>query len=120
LGRKVAGVTGAAGPRQPLCFQCYRLELERERSLRAAGELDTASDARFQEALPFVPVDPSRLVALKGARAGVRAVSRQGLGQFEDRRRQGQIAARHALQAIGVKRWQMADADRARALAGAV
>src|SRR5438874_2548015 len=44
-----------------LCFQCYRAELERERALRAAGDLDTASEARFQFQLPFEPVNRARL-----------------------------------------------------------
>ena len=32
----------------PLCFQCYRAELEREKALKAAGQLETASEARFR------------------------------------------------------------------------
>src|SRR5262245_36084885 len=29
-----------------LCFQCYRAELDRERAIRAAGSLNTASEER--------------------------------------------------------------------------
>src|ERR1051325_9887330 len=65
-----------AAPR-PLCFQCYRAELDRQRALRAAGELDTASEAPFQSQLPFEPVDRLRLDALKAARAGDRDARRQ-------------------------------------------
>jgi hypothetical protein len=88
--------TTSAGPR-PLCFQCYRAEIERQRALRAAGALDTASEARFQSQLPFEPIDRARLETLKAARADVR---RQTAGSYEDRRRHAQIEARHALQTI--------------------
>jgi hypothetical protein len=104
-----------------LCFQCYRAALDRERALRAAGDLDTASDARFQCQLPFEPVNTGRLGMLKVDRAGARAVMLQGAGRFVDKRRQAQIAARHALQAIaaGLKTRQMSPADRDRARAWA-
>jgi len=82
---------------RPLCFQCYRAELDRQRALRAAGDLDTASEARFQSQLPFEPIDRLRLETLKAARADVR---RQTAGGYEDRRRRAQLAARHALQTI--------------------
>src|SRR5258708_10484429 len=88
--------TASPAPR-PLCFQCYRAEIERQRALRAAGDLDTASEARFQTQLPFEPIDRARLDGLKAARADVR---RAAAGGYEDRRRQAQIEARHALQAI--------------------
>src|SRR5438045_747484 len=58
-----------SGPPRPLCFQCYRAELEREHALRAAGDLDTASDARFQFQLPFERVNRARLDMLKAGRA---------------------------------------------------
>lgn len=83
-----------------LCFQCYRLELSRERSLRAAATLDTASEERFQSQLPFEQTNRARLAALKAARADARAAARQGVGVHVDKRRQAQIAARHALQRI--------------------
>jgi hypothetical protein len=91
--------TGEAG-RKPLCFQCYRAEVERERSLKAAGELNTASVERFQSALPFEPVNVPRLEMLKAERVVARTTSGEGMGRFEDRRRRAQIAARHALQQI--------------------
>jgi hypothetical protein len=83
-----------------LCFQCYRAGIERDRALLAAGQIDTASDARFQDALPFEAVNRPRLDMLKMERAAERARMRVGAGQFVDKRRQAQIAARHALQQI--------------------
>jgi len=84
-----------------LCFQCYRAELERERALRAAASLDTASEARFQSALPFEPVNQPRLQRLRADRAAARTAAIQtGSGRFIDRQRRAQIAARHALQRI--------------------
>jgi hypothetical protein len=83
-----------------LCFQCYRAELERERGLKSAGDLDTASVERFQTALPFEPVNRARLAMLKAERTTARESMRQGVGRFVDKRRQAQIAARHTLQRI--------------------
>jgi hypothetical protein len=83
-----------------LCFQCYRAELDRDRALTAAGDLDTASVERFQTILPFEPVNRARLAMLKAERSTSRDTLRQGTGQFVDKRRQAQIAARHALQRI--------------------
>ena len=85
---------------RPLCFQCYRAELDRERAIAAAGQLDTASDARFQFQLPLEPINQSRLDSLKAARSEARTASVQGIGAYVDKRRRAQIAARHALQAI--------------------
>ena len=120
-GRQLASRRRLAA-RQPLCFQCYRLELDRERALKAAGEIDTASNARFQEALPFEPVNHVRLSMLKVERAASRVGSHGGVGQFADRRRRAQIAARHALQAIAIElhRRQAVGAERERAIAAAV
>ena len=84
-----------------LCFQCYRAELERERTLRAAGNLDTGTEERFQAQLPFEQVNRARLAALKAARAEARAAANQGIGVYVDKRRQAQIAARHALMRLG-------------------
>jgi hypothetical protein len=84
----------------PLCFQCYRAELERERALKAAGQLETASEARFQVTLPFDPVNKSRLEALKTVRASERAVLRGGNGRFTEQRHRAQIRARHMLQMV--------------------
>jgi hypothetical protein len=86
---------------RPLCFQCYRVDLERQRALQAAGQLDTASEERFQEALPFLPVDRARLHRLKAERAEARQIMHAGVGRYVDKRRHAQIAARHALQRIG-------------------
>jgi hypothetical protein len=83
-----------------LCFQCYQADLARERALKAAGDLDTATDARFQFQLPFEPLNRPRLDVLKAARAEARVASVQGLGQYVDKRRLAQIAARHALQRV--------------------
>lgn len=94
---------------QPLCFQCYRAELNRERALKAAGELDTASADRFQCALPLEPVNHARLALLKDARRDAR-VAQAAASPYIDRRRQAQINARHALQ-------RLADGLRARTAA---
>ena len=115
-----------SSPSRPLCFQCFRagldLRRERERALRAAGELDTASDARFQSQLPFEPVNRARLDTLKAARDEARARASQGIGQYADRRRAAQIAARHALQAIaaGLKARQLTPTVQAQAMAASV
>ena len=85
---------------RPLCFQCYRADLDRERAIAAAGRLDTSSDARFQYQLPLEPINQPRLDALKAARADARTASAQGIGVYADKRRRAQIAARHALQTI--------------------
>ena len=87
-------------PTRPLCFQCYRADLDRQRAIAAAGSLDTGSEARFQYQLPLEPLDRSRLDGLKAARTDARTASVQGIGAYIDKRRHAQIAARHALQAI--------------------
>jgi hypothetical protein len=83
-----------------LCFQCYRENLDRERALRAAGTINTASDARFQDQLPFEPINEGRLAMLKIERTTTRGALLQGVERFADRRRRAQMAARHALQSI--------------------
>jgi hypothetical protein len=107
-----AGRSGASPsrPSPPLCFQCYRVGLVRDRALKAAGELDTASDERFQGALPLEPVNRARLARLKLERRTARLASQSGSGRFVDRRRLAQIAARHALH-------RLANGLRARAVA---
>jgi hypothetical protein len=90
----------APGRSRPLCFQCYRADLDRERAIAAAGQLNTCSEARFQFQLPLEPVNRSRLDGLKAARAEARTASVEGIGAYVDKRRRAQIAARHALQAI--------------------
>lgn len=82
--------------RRALCFQCYRADLERDRVLKAAGNLDTASTERFQFQLPFEPVNRLRLETLKA----VRAESRAATPPYTDKRRHAQIEARHALAQI--------------------
>jgi len=93
---------GAERRQEPraLCFQCYRAELERERGIKAAGLLDTASEERFQTMLPLEPVNIQRLQMLKADREVAREAEKQGIGQFVDKRRRAQIAARHALQRV--------------------
>ena len=115
------GRSGAARRSRLLCFDCYRADLARARALKDAGDLDTASDARFQTQLPFEPVNHARLDSLKAARAEARATDRQGIGQFADKRRQAQIQARHALQTIatGLKARQLAPAVQAQSMAAA-
>jgi hypothetical protein len=100
-GARAPGRTSAS-PRRPLCFRCYRAELDRARALKAAGEIETASEARFQSALPFEPVNETRLAFLKVERMAARTATRAGAGRFADRRGLAQIAARRALQAAVV------------------
>lgn len=115
------GSSGAARRSRLLCFDCYRADLARARAFKAAGDLDTASDARFQTQLPFEPVNHARLDALKAARSDARATASQGIGQYADQRRHAQIQARHALQTIaaGLKARQLAPAAQAQVLASA-
>ena len=94
------GPSGAARRTRLLCFDCYRADLARARAIKDAGELDTASAARFQTQLPFEPVNHARLDMLKASRAEARATDSQGVGQYIDKRRRAQIQARHALQTI--------------------
>src|SRR5262249_43304770 len=103
---------------QPLCFACHRASIERERVLKAAGELNTASEARFQSTLPFEPVNRSRLARLQSERAVSRATARSGAGQYVDKRRQAQIAARHVLEriVIGLRERNATGAERDRLL----
>lgn len=96
--------------RRPLCMACFRVDRERERALLAARDLNTASEARFQTTLPFEPVNRARLNQLRAARQTARAEAQQGAGRYIDKRRQAQIAARHALQ-------RLADGLRARGIA---
>ena len=107
---------------RPLCFNCYRADLARTRAIKQAGELDTASDARFLTQLPFEPVNRARLGRLKAARAGARATASQGIGQYADTRRHAQIRARHALQSIaaGLPARQLAPGAQAQTMASAI
>jgi len=102
LKRDASRPSRRAAPSQPkpLCFQCYRAELARERALKAASEINTATEARFQCTLPFEPVNRVRLDRLRGERALARTAAQAGTGRYVDRRRHAQIEARHALQRI--------------------
>src|SRR5713101_7358519 len=60
------------GPRPALCFQCYRVSLDRGRALKRAADLDTASSERFQATLPFEPVNRPRLERLRSNRTASR------------------------------------------------
>src|SRR3954451_21356246 len=124
LKREVAtyGASGSARRSRLLCFDCYRADLARTRALKEAGELDTASDARFQSQLPFEPVNRARLDGLKVARAEARATASQGIGQYADKRRHAQIQARHALQTIaaGLKARQLTPAAQSQVFSSAV
>src|SRR5262252_1711810 len=107
---------GAVG--RTLCFQCYRADLERERAMRAAGELDTASPERFQFQLPFESVNRPRLEMLKVERAEARTAR----PMHEDKRRRAQIDARRALQQIaaGLHARHLAVGDRERLIVQAI
>ena len=87
-------------PPAPTCFQCYRVDQARERAMRTARNLHTASESRFQTTLPFEPVNRPRLDRLRAERSAARAELKTGSGRFVDKRRQAQIAARHALDRI--------------------
>jgi len=92
------GRDASAGAVKPaLCFQCYRADIDKNRKLKAAAELDTASDARFQCTLPFEPVNTSRLARLKVEREEARTKARAGAGSYIEKRHRAQIDARHAL-----------------------
>ena len=116
------GTAGVARRSRLVCFDCYRADLSRARAMKDAGELDTASDARFQTLLPFEPVNHARLDRLKAARAEARATASQGIGQYADKRRRAQIQARHALQTIaaGLEARQLTPAVQAQTMAAAI
>lgn len=108
-------------PRAVLCFQCYRADLDRERGLKAAGALDTASEGRFQTTLPFEPINRPRLERLRVERATARVAAQAGVGRYVDKRRHAQIEARHALErlAAGLKQSRAAAAEQHRAMTAA-
>jgi hypothetical protein len=120
--RAALGRGGAAGSalrqRRTLCFQCYRADLERTRALRAAGRLDTGSEARFQYVLPLEAVDKPRLERLKADRVAVLPTAPSNIAGAIDRRRRAQMAARRALQSIVAVTATLT--DRQRAIADAV
>jgi len=122
LERAEAAHAPTTARRRAICFQCYRAQLDRERELKAARDLDTASLARFQFGLPFEPVNTPRLAMLKAERATARATRQAGAGLYVDKRRRAQIAARHAFDAIaaGLEARQLVLAERDRLIAGAI
>src|SRR3954452_2620239 len=124
LKRASAGGGGSGVDRRSrlLCFRCYRAEIARASALKDAGELDTATDARFQTQLPFEPVNYARLETLKAARIEARELAKQGTGQYVDKRRGAQIQARHALQTIaaGLNARQATALAEAQAMASAI
>lgn len=115
--------TNPSNPSNPvLCFACYRTTLDHDRKLKAAGELNTASDARFQSSLPFEPINRLRLERLRSERRTARLSAQTGPGRYVDKRRQAQMAARHALEriVIGLRERNASPAERDRAISGAV
>lgn len=83
----------------PLCFACHRADLERERKLEAAAQIDTASTDRFQFVLPLPPVNQARLARLKVERRHAR-VEQARVSPYVDRRRRAQLTAQHVLQRL--------------------
>src|SRR5215471_11791658 len=108
--RKAAGA-----PARAICFECFRADRKRDEAIKAAGAFEAASEARFQDGLPFEPINRPRLERLKAERVSVRRQARVGIGRYADTRRQAQIAARHALQRIasGLASRQLAPIARA-------
>ena len=109
-------------PSHTLCFACYRAggacgPREDRESSRVAD-----SQPKSQSSLPFEPINRPRLASLKAERAAVRVALLGGPGRFEARRRQAQIAARHALQRIeaALEARHVEPATRARIMASAV
>jgi hypothetical protein len=113
---------GPALRAKTLCFQCYRTSLDRVRRLSAAANLDTASEARFQESLPFDPINRVRLKMLRAEREAARTAARVLSGGFEERRRRAQMAARQALrEAVSIRRTAaFPSAERERVVAAAI
>jgi hypothetical protein len=112
-GRLASHDMEAPGGKAALCFQCYRAGIERSRRIKAAGELNTASEARFQASLPFEPVNVSRLARLKIEREQARVAAGAGAGRYVEKRRRAQIEARHALARIfqGLKQRRLVSGD---------
>jgi hypothetical protein len=101
------GIAGRA-----LCFQCYLADINRRRAIKRAGDLNTASAARFQTTLPFEPVNRPRLEMLRVERLTARRATRATTsGMFADRRCQAQMAARHALSRIAAGIVMRGDVD---------
>src|ERR1041385_5659944 len=90
----------AGAPPRAICFECFRADRRRDDAIKAAAEFEASSEARFQDGLPFEPVNLPRLARLKSERLAVRRQARVGVARYANKRRQAQIAARHALQQI--------------------
>ena len=118
LASATAATAGKGAIRQPLCFLCYRADLDRDRALKAAANLDTGSSERFQAQLPFEVVDHGRLARLKSERASARVST----ARYDSDRRRAQIDARHALEhvAAGLRARGLQGADRDRVIFQAV
>ena len=115
----------AGAPPRAICFECHRADRRREAAIAAAGQFEpspAAIESRFQVGLPFEPVHLARLERLKAERADARRQAGAGAGQSVDKRRQAQIAARHALQqvALGLAARRIEPLARMRAAAAAV
>lgn len=119
--RREEGPDASRRGRPALCFQCYRFELERNRKLKAASELNTASEARFQTTLPFEAVNTPRLARLRIERQAARIQAREGAGLYVEKRVRAQVQARHALARIlqGLRERRLVDLPAARTAAGA-
>ena len=97
--RRAAGALPRA-----ICFECHRADRRREAAIKAAGEFESSPEGtvtRLQDGLPFEPVNLPRLEQLKAERDVARRQARAGVGQYVDKRRQAQIAARHAMERLG-------------------
>src|SRR5215471_4759407 len=81
--RKAAGA-----PPRAICFECFRADRRRDEAIVAAGAFEAVSEARFQDGLPFEPVNRPRLARLKAERMRARRQTRVGVGLYVDRRRQ--------------------------------
>ena len=90
--RKAAGA-----PARAICFECYRADRRRDEAITAASQFESNSEARWQDGLPFEPVNFPRLQRLKAERLAVRRQASVGMGRYAEKRRHAQIAARHAL-----------------------
>jgi len=86
------------------------------------GAPRAVENVRWQWLLPFEPVNKPRLERLKAERAVARATIHVDAGRYADKRRQAQIAARHALDAIaaGLDLGQLAPTERDRLMNGAI
>ncbi len=87
-----------------------------------SGAPRAVENVRWQWLLPFEPVNKPRLERLKAERVAARATIHVDAGRYADKRRQAQIAARHALDAIaaGLDLGQLAPTERDRLMDGAI